>query len=84
MDLVIQNIEQNDNKLCNYDIILIDCNMPVMDGYQATIKIRQFIYDKGLLQPIIVACTGHVEDSFVSKCLNCGMNLVLKKPVDGN
>ena len=39
--------------------------MPVMDGYQATEKIREYIYSKELPQPIIIAVTGHCEDTYV-------------------
>ena len=48
---------------CNngYELILMDCNMPFLDGYEATGQIRQFLYLKQQRQPIIVACTGHTE-----------------------
>jgi len=43
----------------------MDCNMPFMDGYECSLKIREFLSsEKGLTifeQPIISAVTGHVE-----------------------
>jgi CheY-like chemotaxis protein len=39
----------------------MDCNMPIMDGYDATKEIRKFIHNAELPQPIISAVTGHSE-----------------------
>ena len=44
-----------------YALILSDCQMPRCDGYIATTKIREFIVENGMEQPVIVACTGNVE-----------------------
>ena len=55
--------------------------MPIMDGYEATDKIREFLYLQGIIQPLIVAVTGHSEESYVERALNSGINYVLSKPV---
>lgn len=55
--------------------------MPFMDGYEATYRIREFLYVKGLKQPIISAITGHTEQAYIDKSIMCGMNQVLSKPV---
>ena len=60
----------------------MDCNMPVMDGYDATLSIRKLILSKQILQPIICAVTGHIEPKYVKKCYESGMNAVFSKPVD--
>jgi CheY-like chemotaxis protein len=39
--------------------------MPHMDGYEATQRIRRYLYDQRIDQPIILAVTGHVEDNYV-------------------
>ena len=71
----------NDFKVCSYDLILMDCNMPFMDGYESTDKIRSFLYEQNIPQPIILAVTGHTETKYVDKAINCGMNKVLSKPI---
>lgn len=66
----------------SYKIILMDCQMPFMDGYEATVKIREFIDQQEVCQPIISAVTGHTEQSYIERAINSGMNQVISKPVD--
>jgi CheY-like chemotaxis protein len=79
--MVIDNVMANDGKFCNFDMIFMDCNMPFMDGYEATEKIREYLFSKKLKQPIISALTGHTEQVYIDKSIMCGMNQVLSKPV---
>jgi PAS domain S-box-containing protein len=60
-----------------YDLILMDIQMPEMDGYQATAQIRTF----NKITPII-AITALVSDQAKGKILECGMNDYILKPVD--
>ena len=60
----------------------MDCQMPFMDGYEATNKIREFIDLQGVNQPIISAVTGHTEQAYIKRAMNAGMNQVMSKPVD--
>lgn len=62
------------------DVILMDCQMPNMDGYEATRVIRQ---ELGLNVPII-AFTADAFQSQRERCLACGMNDILVKPVSIN
>ena len=45
----------------------MDCSMPVMSGYDATEAIRTFVKSKRILQPMIIACTGHTEEEYIKK-----------------
>ena len=86
LDLVKRDVQRcqqmNRYNHCNFKLILMDCNMPVMDGYEATRCIRKFLHQEGIPQPIIVAVTGHSEQSYVERAINGGMNMVLSKPVN--
>ena len=55
--------------------------MPIMDGYEATSKIRSYISSLGINQPIIIAVTGHTEEEYVRRAMSSGMNQVLSKPI---
>ncbi len=63
----------------DFDIVLMDCHMPVMDGYEATLKIRKNPkYD----QLPIVAVTANVMQGDKEKCMQVGMNDYLTKPYE--
>lgn len=63
-----------------YDVIFMDCNMPEMDGFSATVAIRKIEKDKGLTQTPIIALTAHVEEDIKRRCLDSGMNAFISKP----
>ncbi len=66
-----------------YDLILMDIQMPVMDGYLATKEIR-CISDPKLANIPIIAMTANAFKEDQEKCLEAGMNEHLSKPIDAN
>ena len=64
-----------------WDLIFMDCRMPVMDGITATRKIRENERDHGLSHTNIVALTANAKPSDRDACLDAGMDDFLAKPV---
>jgi PAS domain S-box-containing protein len=61
-----------------HDLVLMDCQMPHLDGYEATLRIRQLPGAAGRIP--IVALTAHAIREDLDKCLEVGMNDTLTKP----
>ncbi len=69
--IALQNAKENE-----YSLILMDCQMPEMDGYEATMKLRS----QGNQLPII-AMTANAMKGDEARCINAGMNDYISKPL---
>jgi PAS domain S-box-containing protein len=75
-ELAVLEVQNN-----NYDVVLMDCHMPVLSGYDATVKIR-FLNDTFIASIPIIAMTANAMPEDKALCLQTGMNAYMSKPID--
>ncbi len=65
----------------DYDLILMDIQMPIMDGFEATKKIRESENTEGKQRTPIIAMTAHAIAGYADRCIEGGMDDYISKPV---
>lgn len=76
--VAIDSVQDESQK---FDVVLMDIQMPVMDGFQATAAIRE-LADPDIAQLPIVAMTAHAMPGDREACLSAGMDAYIAKPLD--
>ncbi|SDJ30633.1 multi-sensor hybrid histidine kinase [Pseudomonas delhiensis] len=65
----------------DFDIVITDCNMPVMNGYEFTRNIRDAEFKRGAKPVVVFGFTANAQPEEVQRCVAAGMNDCLFKPV---
>lgn len=65
-----------------FDLIITDCNMPKMDGYELAKRIRCYESEHNIPSIHIIGYTANAQKEAIDKCLNSGMNGCLFKPIN--
>lgn len=68
-------------KTNEYDMVLMDIQMPIMDGYTATKLIREYELEKGSQKVPIIALTAYALKNEIEKCIEVGCTSYLSKPI---
>ena len=68
-------------KQCRYDLVFMDCHMPVMDGYTATRELRLLESHQNLSHQTVIALTANALEGERDKCLAAGMDDYITKPI---
>ncbi len=63
-----------------YAVVLMDCQMPVMDGFEATRLLRETEARHAWQPALVVALTANATSGVTERCLSCGMDAVIIKP----
>lgn len=65
----------------SFDVIFMDCEMPGMDGFEATRQLRQWERQQGVKSHVVIALTAHALPEHRTLCLAAGMDDYLSKPL---
>ena len=76
IDIITQDVKKNHYTRSSFSLILMDYEMPEMNGPECAHLIREFLYFENITQPIIAAVTGHSDQKFVDNAIKSGMNIV--------
>lgn len=75
----LELLERNTSE--RFDVILMDCEMPLMDGFETTRRLRQWEARRGMAPHVVVALTAHALPEHRDRCLAAGMDDYLSKPL---
>lgn len=77
----LQGLEMYKQHASTLHLVLMDCEMPIMDGFESTLNIRKYESETHLSKVPIIALTAHALPVNKELCLKSGMDSVLTKPI---
>jgi len=78
----LQRFEESCQENREFDLILMDLQMPIMDGFETTQRLLKMMKDKGLKEIPIVPLTANTDSDSADRCKEVGMKGFLKKPLE--
>ena len=81
IDLLKDHNEEGHCHCAGIKLVLMDCGMPIMDGFEATTEIKRMIQAKTIAPTTIVAVTAYESSTIEQECKDAGMTEVINKPV---
>jgi signal transduction histidine kinase len=82
LDIVESRFEAPCGPECGpYQIVFLDCNMPIMDGYECAGKLKEFSKSTNTQKSVVIACTAAVQASDRQKAMDAGMDDFCEKPI---
>ena len=80
--IAIETILRNKEYNKFFSLILMDCNMPIMDGFTASEKIKQMIIKKEIENLLIIGATANESNAnYIKGCATHGMDFCISKPI---
>ena len=68
----------------HYDLVIMDCEMPIMDGLECTKRVRGVEQRDHIRPRVIIGITSHTAEYYIQSCKESGMNEVFSKPISMN
>ena len=68
---------------CNsYDLVFMDCNMPIMNGYDTCIKLKEMMTTQEINPVYLIAVTADITKQNIKKCKISGFQKIMEKPIN--
>ena len=77
----LERVNEVYNNNLKISMVLMDINMPIMDGYETTLALKEMVSKQKIDDLIVIGVTAYVSQDKIEKCYQCGMTEVVHKPL---